>query len=203
MPDRPSLELRLPTELGSLFFPLFQEGVDVEVEVGGTVRRMLAEQFGISKDYQTNRITTIFINHKAVDDAASALLEDGATLALSGAMPGLVGATMRSGGHLAAMRDGISYRNPDQLPATGRGCIRLKLFNLLLPELAPRILRHGILLEPRRLRKLLAEQPENFRPTGSRLDGQQITIKQLLSDRTRLQGSEQLDLRVHFGDRKP
>ncbi|PNU21281.1 hypothetical protein C2E25_03035 [Geothermobacter hydrogeniphilus] len=192
MPDTPSLELQLPKDHLANFFPLFQEGVEVEVEVGHTVRQMLMEQFNISRDYQANRITTIFLNHKAVDDAAAALIEDGATLALSGAMPGLVGATMRSGGHLAAMRDGMTYRNPEQAPATGRGRIRLKLFNLLLPELAPRILLHGILLEPQRLRSLFAEQPESFH-TGGRLP---------TADK-RLWENEHLELRVLFGDRNP
>lgn len=200
MPDHHSLELHLTPELVAIFFPLFQEGAEVEVEVGSTIRKMLAEQFGISADYQTSRITTIFLNHKAVDDAVTALVEDGATLALSGAMPGLVGATMRSGGHLSTLRDGITYRNPDKVPEAKRGRIRLKLFNLLLKELAPRILLRGILLEAERFQQLLSDQPESFRPRGVWLDGHQLPTEQLRADAATVAVGSLLELKVRLGD---
>ncbi len=104
-------EVQLAPELLSFFFPLLQQGVEVEVETGCSLKQLLIEQFGISADYIASRITTLFLNSRAVDDAATALVHDGAVLALSGAMPGLVGATMRSGGFYAAMRGAMTYQN--------------------------------------------------------------------------------------------
>ena len=87
-----SIEIELPPELLRVFFPYLQAGVEVEVRVGSTIKLLLTEQFGIAADYLTNRITTVFLNHKAVDKVETAVVRDGAVLALSGAMPGLVGA---------------------------------------------------------------------------------------------------------------
>ncbi len=138
-----SLEVQLAPELLRIFFPLLQQGVEVEVETGCTLKQLLIEQFGIPADYIASRITTLFLNNRAVDDAATAMVHDGAVLALSGAMPGLVGATMRSGGFYAAMRGAMTYHNEAELPTHRQGRIRLKLFNLLLDELGPRVLGRG------------------------------------------------------------
>jgi len=151
-----ALELRLTAPDLPAVFALLQAGVVLEVTVGCSVRELLGRQLGIDDEVQHRRISTIFLNHRVVDDPAGALIGDGDMLALSGAMPGLVGATMRRGGPLAALRDGISHQNPPRPPAVRRGRIRLKLFNLLLPELAPRILRRGILLPAGDCRRLLA-----------------------------------------------
>jgi len=203
MPDTPTLELKLPTSLAAIFFPLLQQGVEVEVETGWTVRRMLAEQFGIPIDYQKSRITTIFLNHKAVDDPATALVTDGATLALSGAMPGLVGATMRSGGQLAGMRGSITYHNPEQVPEERRGSIRLKLFNLLLQELGPRLLQRGILLAAASCVELLTAQPEGFRPLETSYNGQATSVAQLLTELRANEADSPVALRVRLGEASP
>jgi len=154
MTEEQVLSLQLDTERLAVFFPLFQAGVGLSVATGCTVKELLTQQFGIPEAYILSRITTIFLNHKAVDDAAGAVITEGATLALSGAMPGLVGATMRTGGHLAALRGAMTYHNSSYPVAKGRGQIRLKLFNLLLDELAPRFLEHGILIQSGKLREL-------------------------------------------------
>ncbi|TYO99175.1 hypothetical protein EDC39_10317 [Geothermobacter ehrlichii] len=203
MSDRLSLELQLAPGQETIFFPLLQEGVELELEVGCSVRELLARQFGIPGDYQASRISTIFLNHQVVDDAAAALVGDGAILALSGAMPGLVGATMRRGGRLAGLRDGITYRNPERVPEARRGRIHLKLFNLLLPELAPRILRRGILLAAERCCELLAGQAEPFPEPDCWLEGRRMSVGKL---KDKLQGQASgclLQLRVHFGDERP
>lgn len=174
MKDRPlEIEMTLSEELLRIFFPLLQQGVTIEVRVGFTIKQMLTEQFGIPAEYLSSRVTTVFLNSKAVDDIATAKIHDHATLALSGAMPGLVGATMRSGGFYAAMRDAMTYRNEGEF-TQDQGRIRLKLFNLLLQELGPRFLRWGILLESKQLRDLLAVQPMGFRPSGCLIDGRPV-----------------------------
>jgi len=197
-----SIEVELVPDLLRIFFPLFQEGVDVEVEVGVTVRELLIEQFGISADYIAGRISTLFLNSKAVDDAAKAIIHDGSVLALSGAMPGLVGATMRSGGYFAAMRGAMTYQNESRGTDSGSpyGRIRIKLFNLLLEELAPRFLLRGILISWPRLREFILDLPENFRLSRCQLDGRPIAADGLLKEGEKENPGNLLMLKVYFGD---
>ncbi len=177
MAIEPSVELQLPPELLRIFFPLLQEGVEVDIATGCSVKQLLTDQFGISAEYIASRITTLFLNSRAVDNAATALVHDGAVLALSGAMPGLVGATMRSGGFYAAMRGAMTYRNDTEAPESRRGRIKLKLFNLLLDELGARVMMRGIVLGRERFQAFLAAQPADFRPRGSWLDGRPVAIE--------------------------
>lgn len=194
-----SVEVNLSPELLRMFFQLFQEGVQVEVEVGCSVKQLLTEQFGVSSDYIASRITTLFLNHRAVDDTATALIHDGSVLALSGAMPGLVGATMRSGGYYAAMRGSMTFNN-DDVPEIRRGKIRVKLFNLLLEELGPRLLCRGILLTGERLQGLLAELPEQLRARAYRIDGRKLPVEQFRRGHDFPDSAEVLKLKVDFGD---
>lgn len=132
-----------PAQLGE-FYHLLQDGFFVPVRVGCSVTELLCGQFGIAGEYVHGRITTVFLNGKAIDDLNAAIVRDGARLTLSAAMPGLVGATMRRGGFYAAMRGAMTYRESDEEGPAGRGTIRMKLFNLLLPELGPAFLGRGI-----------------------------------------------------------
>ena len=72
-------------------------------------------------------------------------------------MPGLVGATMRRSGFYATLRQGITHAESGNQISAGHGTISLKLFNLLLPELAPLILARGILLQREELDGLLKD----------------------------------------------
>ena len=200
MPIDRSLELQLSPELLKIFFPLLMEGVEVEIETGASVKQLLTEQFGITADYISSRITTLFLNSRAVDNTTTALVQDGAVLALSGAMPGLVGATMRSGGFYAAMRGAMTHHNGDDIPLAKQGRIKLKIFNLLLNELGPRVLSRGIVLSSERFRQLLAAQPAEFRPLGLLLDGQPLPLEQLRGDQLPLESGTQLKIKAHFGD---
>jgi len=144
------------------FSPLLQQGFTVRARVGFTIRELLCDQFGIRPDYLSGRITTIFLNSRAIDDPAMSRVAAGATLALSAAMPGLVGATMRCGGYYAAMRSDISHHDFASDDAHEDGEIRVKLFNLLMAELGPGFLLRGILMPAGDLADLLAAQPKEF-----------------------------------------
>jgi hypothetical protein len=193
-----SVEVNLAPELLKLFFQLFQEGVNVEIEVGCSIKKLLTDQFGIASEYIAGRITTLFLDHRPVDDAATALIQDGAVLALSGAMPGLVGATMRSGGYYAAMRGSMTFNN-DEVPEVRRGKIRIKLFNLLLEELGPRLLCRGVLLTGERLQGLLAEFPVQLRVRDYRIDGRKLPGEQFRPGNDFPDDAEILKLKVDFG----
>lgn len=145
------------------FFLLLQQGVVVTARVGSTLDRLLSEQWGISPDYIGQRVTTIFLDGRAIDDVKRAVVREGAVIALSGAMPGLVGATMRRGGYYAAMRAGINYQEEAAGVSERIAPVRVKLFNLLLPELGPGFLGRGIILSAAELAEFLGNRTASFR----------------------------------------
>jgi len=129
------------------FAALIRAGFKLEAQMGCTVKELLCEQLALPEDYYEERIQTLFLNHKPVDDPRTALIKDGDTLALSAAMPGLVGATFRKGGHYSWMRGSISHSGNSDAADKARGWITVKLFNLILKELAPYFLKTGVWLE--------------------------------------------------------
>lgn len=146
----------------SVFFALLQQGFQVTAKVGCDIQSLLCDQFGLMSDYLAHRISTIFLDGKPVDDVASAMVRDGATLALSAAMPGLVGATFRKAGCLAALRGSITYTKKDEAPAACYdGIITLKLFNLLVTEMGPQFLERGIWVSGSDLRDVLRTLPSD------------------------------------------
>lgn len=154
-----NLVLTLMPEQLPAFYPILQQGVNVPATVGCTLKSLLCDQFAIPTDYVTDRITTIFVDNRPVDDLEHTIVQDGSRVTLSAAMPGLVGATMRRGGFYAALRQGISYVADSGTAAGVCGAVRVKLFNLLLAELGPLVLAHGLLLEPGELAVLLKNLP--------------------------------------------
>jgi hypothetical protein len=164
-----TVELKLGADQLSTFFPILQKGVTVPAIVGCTLKSLLVDQFAIPADYVTDRITTIFLDNRPVDDLDRSIIQEGARLTLSAAMPGLVGATMRRGGFYAALRQGISHGVDSQTIAGESGNVRIKLFNLLLAELGPLVLSHGLLLERQELNELLQHVPDsqNILPNGA------------------------------------
>jgi hypothetical protein len=153
----------LVTEKLHLFFIFLQQGFVVKVRTGKSIKQMLCEQFGLDPDYAVNRIKTVFYNGKPVDDMETAIVHEGGTLALSAAMPGLVGATLRSGGVLSPFRAAISYRPENcKTSDSGEGAVQVKLFNLLVPEIGPGFLKRGIFVHKRLLDSFLKERDLNF-----------------------------------------
>lgn len=161
MAEKQTLRMSLPLTELSAFFPLLQKGIWLPAQIGCSVMSLLTGQFGIEKSYVVERITTLFLDGRPVDDPKKSNIKDGSTVALSSAMPGLVGATMRRGGHLAAMRGAISYQGlQDDISGTGR--VKIKLFNMVMAELGEIFLAHGIWLSNGELLSYLHEQEDSF-----------------------------------------
>jgi hypothetical protein len=133
------------------FVHLLESGLRLDVMVGCSLARLLCEQIGIPQDYLDNRIQTLFLNAKAVDNVDTATITDGAVIALSAAMPGLVGATLRKGGAFSGLRAAISQRDTDVDESLAPGTITLKLFNLVAEEMGPDLLVRGGRLSGERL----------------------------------------------------
>ena len=136
------------------FLPLLQRGFYVNIG-SNNLQGILCDICGLDAEQVRDRIQTVFLNGKPVDDIAETHVHDGDCLALSAAMPGLVGATMRSGGILAGFRRSISHRTTDDQTDTTGGVLLIKLFNLLITEMGPRFLHEGILISADDLQALL------------------------------------------------
>ncbi|MDQ5987453.1 MAG: hypothetical protein CSYNP_03193 [Syntrophus sp. SKADARSKE-3] len=144
------------------FYGLLQKGVMVRANVGQSIGAILCQDFGLKSSYIQERISTIFLNGKPVDDIESAVLKGGDVLALSGAMPGLVGATLRCGGAYRSMRAAITYREEGMPCGCEPGFFRLKLFNILIQEFGPPLLERGIVINADELADFFARQPDVF-----------------------------------------
>jgi hypothetical protein len=156
------LSLIVKAELVPIFFQLLGQGFKVNAQIGCSVKELLCNQLGIHEDYLTERIQTIFLNAKVVDDVKSANVNEGSVLALSGAMPGLVGAILRSGGIYAGMRSQISHNTIGASSQKGAAQITLKFLNLVVKELGPTFLQNGILIQGEKLREFIESRLEDL-----------------------------------------
>lgn len=177
-----------------LFLPLIQKGVGVKGRTGCTVRSFLTSELGLSPEYVEERVQTVFLNGKAVDDLDATMLREGATVSLSAAMPGLLGATLRRGSYYAAMRSQITHRGETAPDSCEEGMVFVKLFNLLISELAPALLRRGVWIRGEDLREILGGRGPGFPEgcAGISIDGQIVNPARL----GEVKWEEELDLRV-------
>jgi hypothetical protein len=171
-----SLSLTLKPDLLYLFSPLLQQGVIIKTEVGCSIKDLLSRDLGITAETMESRIQTVFLDGKAVDDLDSAVIHDGSVLALSGALPGLVGATLRRKGTYASLRRAITLSAENKSIPKKEGAIILKLFNLLVPELGPSILTRGAWISGKNLEQFFKEQDERFWSglRGAEVDGRPV-----------------------------
>ena len=166
-----------------LFFRLLGSGFIVNFSTSCSVKEVLCDQLGIHAEYLEDRIQTLFLNAKVVDDVNACIVAEGSTLALSGALPGLVGATLRRGGFYASFRSQISHdKTTAPLPLQGTGKITLKLFNLVVKELGPVFLEKGILIKGQKLQEFIARHFEelNLACKKCSLDGNSIDLQNML-----------------------
>lgn len=145
------------------FLYFFSEGVTLPITTGGTLKGTVCEQLGVSEDYFEERIQTIFLNFKAVDEPEKARVKAGAIVALSAAMPGLVGATMRRGGTYASLRSSISFAETDAKIEAQKGLITLKLLNMVGRELGPAFLENGVYLTGEQLADFLTRSQSDLK----------------------------------------
>ena len=139
-----NLSLTLEKTLIPIFYQLLSKGFIIHTRTGCTIKDLLCGQLGIKDDYLEERIQTIFLDNKTVDDVDSAVIQEGSILALSAAMPGVLGATLRKGGRYAPMRRQISQDKDIPSDVHKKGEVTIKLFNLIARELGPLFLEQGI-----------------------------------------------------------
>jgi hypothetical protein len=132
-----------PDQLSS-FSGLLGFGFFVDVITGCSMKEFLSDYLKLDPEYIENRIQTIFLDGKAVDDIEKCVIKNGSSIALSAAMPGVVGATLRRKGHYASMRGQISHDDESPLGSRTNGTVTVKLFNLISKELGNELLENGI-----------------------------------------------------------
>ncbi len=183
MKEYTHFKLALKSGKGSLspFFSLLQEGFAIKAQAGSSIKNLLCEQFGVDANYFEDRIQTIFLDGKPVDDAETAIVKDDCTVALSAAVGGLVGSTFRRGSALAALRNEITYSEQDERSGMdGAETVTVKLFNLLVGELGPTFLQQGIWVKKQAAKSVLKDlfnMPLHC-VEFLEMDGRQISLEQ-------------------------
>jgi hypothetical protein len=155
------------------FFSLLRRGMLVSAPLPAKLQRLLQEALEIPQAYVNERIQTVFLNGRAVDDIRVAMVTDGDVLTLSAAMPGLVGATLRKGGQLSRLRSSLSHHPLSaDIEAILPGVIMVKLFNLVCAELGPAFLHRGVVLPGGHFQEFLAGTWAELAPDclGVRID---------------------------------
>jgi hypothetical protein len=177
--SNPTLSLIAQPKLFERFLHLLQKGVKVTGRIGSSVLSFLCDDLGLSPEYVDKRIQTLFLNGKAIDNPDTSFLKEDSTLALSAAMPGVLGATLRKGGRYARMRSEISYQEQNTGISVHEGFVLLKLFNLLPAEIGPSVLARGIWLKGEELNHFLKELPDEVLGMCSeaKADGQAVNLK--------------------------
>ena len=175
--------LQMDLQAIGAFSLLLQKGVRVGFTAGVSISDFLCGQMGITPQYLDGRIQTIFLDGKAVDHPQSQILANGASLSMAAAMPGLAGATLRRDGHFVGFRTGITQDCQSQCLDCDPGILTLKLFNLLIKEIGPQVLAHGIIMSAEELGQFMRERPESFWQLcqGAHVMGQETGLKRLRS----------------------
>jgi hypothetical protein len=178
----PVLEFTTPSEPIASFRPLLEQGFLIQIEDNQTVQHTLCGQLGVAEKYLRDRVQTVFLNGKAVDDETTAVVQDGDRLALSASMPGLVGATMRKGGFFSGLRAAISHRESvETAAAKSNAVITIKLFNMIASEIGGVFLRKGVLLKVEQFKAWWGEVKDDLRGQidSAAIDGQTLEIDQI------------------------
>jgi len=154
------------------------------VQAGTPLQSFLCNRVGIDPDYLDKRVQTVFLNGKAVDDFHTAIIRNGDVLALSGAMPGLAGATLRRGGYFGRMRGEISHIAQPQPVECTQGLVKVKLFNLIVKETGPLFLQTGIVVGGEDFLAAVGASPDRFLSgcLSVQRDGSPMAPERLLTD---------------------
>jgi hypothetical protein len=174
-----SLVLHLNSRRLGPWLPLLTAGLEVELRTGCSLRRLLTAQLGFNPSYVEGRIQTLFLNGMPVDDLDATMVPQGAVIALSGAMPGLAGATLRRGGALSGMRRGISHGTAAAAWDGETGRVTLKLFNVVADEMGRKVLSAGFLAPAARLKKPAAETAAGDAVAHAAVDGKAVAPEDL------------------------
>jgi hypothetical protein len=172
MEEARRIDLVLDPRGSRRFLGLVSEGIGVAAPAGCDLDTFFFRCLGLDPDYAANRVRTVFLNGRPVDDTSRAVLAPGDEVALSTAMPGLVGICMRRDSPIKSFRRDITHdpaagtaRTPGQ---GGTIPVTVRLFNFIAAEAGPSLLAHVVYLAGERLARVLADGASIL---GAALDG--------------------------------
>jgi len=169
----------------ALFYQILSLGIWVKVQSGESIKNILNRLPGIDLTYIENRIQTIFLNGHAVDNIDTAIISNNSTIALSAAMPGLVGATFRKSGVYKSLRSEISHQSPQKALSMAhpkKYRIKLKFFNFIAQEIGFKLLSDEIWIEGNVFQEFLNQNLKSIADGCSKLfiNGKRQSFNQLL-----------------------
>jgi hypothetical protein len=134
---------------------LMQAGPLLDCLTGIALSRLLREELALPPE-NLARIDVLLLDGMPVDQPDSALVRDGARLALAAGLPGVAGLAMKSNSAVRGLRPGITFMAGEQAEAKpGAGRVELALFSLAIPLLARHVLAKGPLLPAGKLLRYL------------------------------------------------
>lgn len=161
--------LELDSVLTLNFDLILQRGFIFITHVGRSIRSFLRDELGLSPDYIEEKISTVFLDSRPVDDLESTIIRNDSELTLSAAMPGLVGVTLKRGSILASFRETITHRETNNIEASEEGTVHIKLFNIMMRELGPVFLARGILVRASVLSEFIENSMDAIREKCSKI----------------------------------
>jgi len=178
----------LPVESISSFYPLLAQGFFMSITTGCSVKEFLCDYLGWDIEFVQQRVQTIFMEGRLVDDINRALVQDGASIAVSGAMPGVLGAIVRKESFYSARRSQITGQSgADKEPSSrqAQGRVRVKLFNVIAKEKGSALFDKGIIIMGKDFKSYMRLQPESLlaQCKAVRIEQKPADINQLLSAR--------------------
>lgn len=139
-----------------------QYGIELECKAGMSIRQLMTHVAGLEADYVEEKIKTVFRNSSPVDDIDAPLLNDGDLIAVTGAMPGLVGICMGRESLFGSFREGISSCEICEDSEIEDITITLKVFAETAREIAGCLMGQGIIADAEKLADFLAEHSEHL-----------------------------------------
>jgi hypothetical protein len=98
------VEIELPKPRLSLMRLLLGFGIYFQAPAQISVNSFIGECLNLDQDYIDNRIQTMFMDGKPVDDPEKTLIKKDCEIGLSAAMPGVFGAAFRKQGIYSGLR---------------------------------------------------------------------------------------------------
>ncbi len=190
--------LDLESDRVPLLYSLLRRGFMIRVQAGTPLRTILTRDLGFSGEHDLEGIQTILLDGAPVDDLQTPLPRGSSTLALSAAMPGLLGACLRREGAYAGLRGSITHSASGGAGGDGTQDLRIRLYNVLAEQWGPRFLVRGIRVEAAELGDLARRRmPELRRALREvRVDGFSVSPEALADWLEQRAEDESVELRL-------
>lgn len=139
---------------------IMQSGVGLRRTVGLSMAEFLSDQLELSPK-QLALADALVLDGMPVDDPTTAIVPDGARLALAAGLPGIAGLAMRSGSAVKLLRATITHFKQEEAdPRPGR--VLLSLYSLVLPLLAAHFLSRGVLIKVAQFQRYARFSPDDL-----------------------------------------